>query len=110
MYRNIPLLAFGGACGFFAARGLMNCDTPSAATACRAKKSSPSSDASATPPNPQPACQRNSRRVRPQKLCGRVMADPITPNMQTHSNSGITDKTDVTLLRPKHLRLAALLP
>ena len=33
-----------------------------------AKNSSPSSAASATPPKPPPACQRNSRRVRPQKL------------------------------------------
>src|SRR5262245_15461498 len=46
--------------------GLRNVVFPSAATLCRAKKLSPSRPASATPPNPPPTSQRNSRRVRPQ--------------------------------------------
>ena len=40
----------------------------SAATACWAKKSLPNMPAKAVPANPPPACQKNSRRVRPQKL------------------------------------------
>ncbi len=41
---------------------------PLAATAWRAKNELPSKPARAVPANPPPACQTNSRRVRPQKF------------------------------------------
>src|SRR5437763_12128886 len=63
----MTLFAFAGKCGFFGASGFRNLLAPSAATLCVARKpSSPSSAASATEMKPPPACQRNSRRVRPQ--------------------------------------------
>src|SRR5262245_8948454 len=69
MNRKITLRALGAKCGALGASGLANGVTPSAATACDARKpSSPSSAASATAVKPPPASQRNSRRVRPQKL------------------------------------------
>src|SRR4051794_25828168 len=73
MNRNITLLAFGAKCGGFGASGLANAPAaPSFASAPRAlppKKPSPeSSPARATPVNPAPASQRNSRRVRWQKV------------------------------------------
>src|SRR5579885_1429808 len=72
MYRKITLRAFAGRCGFFGARGLTK--GTGAPAARERKKSSPRSPARATPVKPQPACQRNSRRVRPQKLP--VMSSP----------------------------------
>src|SRR6476469_2029470 len=68
MYRKMTLLAFGAKWGFLGARGLTNLFRPSAATACLAKNPSPSIDESATETKPAPPCQRNSRRVRPQKF------------------------------------------
>src|SRR5262245_43458115 len=68
MNRKMTLFAFGAKCGFFGASGLTNFVRPSAAADCAAKKSSPSRPARATEAKPPPACQRNSRRVRPQKL------------------------------------------
>src|SRR5438552_11824248 len=70
MYRKMTLLALAGKCGFLGASGLTNFVCPSAATAWRAKKSSPSMADRATEAKPPPVCQRNSRRVRPQKLRG----------------------------------------
>src|SRR5947209_12386176 len=70
MYRKMTDFAFAAWCGFFGASGLTNLETPSAAQAWEAKKSSPSIAARATDANPPPVCQRNSRRVRPQKFRG----------------------------------------
>src|SRR5262245_33370188 len=64
---KMTLFAFGAWCGFFGASGLTYFVTPSAATACLAKKPPSSNPASASPVKPAPASQRNSRRVRPQK-------------------------------------------
>src|SRR5438105_9670595 len=62
--------AFGVKCGFFGASGLGNGVAPSAATACEAKNMSSSNPDRATAAYPPPACQKNSRRVRPQKSRG----------------------------------------
>src|SRR5947209_311894 len=63
----MTLFAFAGKCGFFGVSGFRKVLIPSAATACVARKpSSPSRAASASETKPPPACQRNSRRVRPQ--------------------------------------------
>src|SRR3954471_2669372 len=68
MKRKMTLLALGAKGGALGARALAF-DTTSAARAWRAKKPSRSSrPASATPVKPAPACQRNSRRVRPQNV------------------------------------------
>src|SRR6516165_4068856 len=68
MNRKITLLALAGRGDFFGASGLPNFVTPSAATACLAKKlSSDKRPVRASPVKPAPASQRNSRRVRPQK-------------------------------------------
>ena len=47
MKRKMTLLALAAKCGFFGASGLANGVAPSAATACAAKKPSPSSPARA---------------------------------------------------------------
>src|SRR6516165_7273760 len=68
MNRKITLLALAGRGDFFGASGLPNFVTPSAATACLAKKlSSDRRPVRASPVKPAPASQRNSRRVLPQK-------------------------------------------
>src|SRR3982751_1623619 len=72
MNRKMTLLALGANSGALGASALARAvaDTAmSAPRAGRAKKPSlSSSPASATPVKPAPACQRNSRRVRPQKV------------------------------------------
>jgi hypothetical protein len=69
MYKKITLVAWGVKCGFFGASGLTHSLVLSAATACNLRNpSSPSIPAKATPVNPAPVSQKNSRRVRPQKF------------------------------------------
>src|ERR1700694_1411663 len=79
MNRKITLLALGGKCGFFGARGLASLGPALAAAAGPAKK--PSRDSRpvmARPVKPAPASQRHSRRGREQKdpagLAGAVEA------------------------------------
>src|SRR5215468_4871326 len=76
----MTLFALGAKCGFLGASGLTNFVTPSAAAACEAKKRSSSRPARATPVKPAPASQKNSRRVRPQKLRG-VCAIVVSPSI-----------------------------
>src|SRR5579862_8736499 len=66
MKRKITLLARGLNIGSLGASGFLNAVSPSAATVCRAKKSPPRSEASATEAKPLPACHSISRRVRRQ--------------------------------------------
>src|SRR3954454_2325013 len=84
MNRKITLLALGAKCGGFGASGLANVLAPaaaapaSAALARPAKNLSPeSSPAKATPVNPAPASQRNSRRVRWQKVPAGVVGSEV---------------------------------
>src|SRR5688500_5886185 len=76
MNRKMTLLALGANCDARGASGLtVACAAPPAAIAWREKKPALSSrPARATPVKPAPACQRNSRRVRPQNvLLGRLV-------------------------------------
>src|SRR5260221_1484766 len=78
MKRKITLLALGAIIAALAARGLANCETPSAATAWLEKK--PSLLRRSMRPSevkPAPACQRNSRRVRPPKEGGGLLEGVI---------------------------------
>src|SRR5258706_2215304 len=87
MKRKMTLLALGAIMAALAARGLANWETPSAATAWEERK--PSLLRRSMRPRevkPAPACQRNSRRVRPQKeeaglLEHRLMTLPFTGGM-----------------------------
>src|SRR5437868_4759850 len=81
----MTLFAFGSKWGFFGASGLTNFDTPSAAMACLAKKSSPSRPARATEAKPPPVCQRNSRRVRPQNC---LMVTPRSQALLGNARAG----------------------
>src|SRR5215212_817372 len=87
---KMTLLALGVKCGFLAPSGLTNLVWPSAATACLAKKASSSRPARATPVKPAPACQRNSRRVRPQK--SRIRLTPQEDHHETHERHEIEDR------------------
>src|SRR4051794_4542721 len=67
MNRKITLFAFAGKCPGFGASGLADLAADSAAPAVRPKnRSRESISTSPRPVKPAPACQRNSRRVRPQ--------------------------------------------
>src|SRR4051812_12606739 len=63
MNRKMTLFALGANGEDLGARGLVEANA-----LCEKKPTLSSSPASATPVNPAPACQRNSRRVRPQKV------------------------------------------
>ncbi len=65
MNKKITDFALGAKWGGLAAKGLVHSD--SAADALPKKPSPASIDVSAAAPKPPPVCQRNSRRVRPQK-------------------------------------------
>src|SRR5581483_8284440 len=67
MKRKMTLLALAGKCGRRGASGFG--EEAGALADTWAKKASSSRPASARPVKPAPASQRNSRRVRPQKLC-----------------------------------------
>src|SRR5262245_17268023 len=67
MNRKMTLLARGASAAGRAARGLAEASLPAASARVK-KPSFDNSDASATPPKPQPDSHKNSRRVRPQKF------------------------------------------
>src|SRR5215207_11691821 len=71
MNRKITLFAFGFSSGGLGASGFDDAAAPMTLAACAWFLKNPSlssSPASATPVNPAPACQRNSRRVRRQNV------------------------------------------
>src|SRR5260370_13703865 len=72
----MTLWALAGGGGFLGARGLRSLPPLSAA---RAKKPSPRTPLSATPPKPPPISHRNSRRVRPQNWRGE-RAESVMPS------------------------------
>src|SRR5688572_3631645 len=70
MNRKMTLLALAGSLGDLDASGLLLPGVSDVAPARGRKPSPASSEVSAAAPKPQPVSQRNSRRVRPQKLRG----------------------------------------
>jgi hypothetical protein len=68
MNRKMTLFAFAGSLGDLDASGLLAFGVIEAADARGNNPSPANSEVSAAAPNPQPVSQRNSRRVRPQKL------------------------------------------
>src|SRR5262249_49990816 len=69
MNKKITLFALAANCGFLGASGFWNGVDPSAATACLLRKPSlERRPVNASEVNAPPVCQKNSRRVRWQKL------------------------------------------
>src|SRR4051812_21014602 len=79
--RKMTLLAVAGIRGAFGASGFGNCVAARAAPV--KKPSAESKDVSAAAPKPHPVSQRNSRRVRPQKLFRPLFGIPV-PLVQIH--------------------------
>src|SRR5215218_6423431 len=97
MNKKMTLLAFAGRPGGFAASGLAKVD---AADARDVKNPSVErSDVSAAAPNPQPVSQRNSRRVRPQKLFCFFDIAGLSLGKQIRSGSALPGTNSAVLLR-----------
>src|SRR5258708_39336648 len=111
MNRKTTLFALGPKCGGRGASGLAtDCGlTDSCAATLPKKPSSESSAASATPVKPAPASQRNSRRVRPQKLpCGmRIFNLPL---IKIHELIQIQHQQTEQIERPLRRRPVLSLP
>src|SRR5688572_14036543 len=88
MNRKMTLLALGAKCGIFGASGLtaLAAGTVAAAALLLKKPSRWRRPERARPVKPAPACQRNSRRVRRQKvfdgLDGWVLIPTVSPSDQ----------------------------
>src|SRR3954462_8648311 len=79
--RKMTLLALAGSRGAFGTSGLLNCVAARAALV--KNPSAESKEVSAAAPKPQPVSQRNSRRVRPQKLFRPLLGISV-PLIQIH--------------------------
>src|SRR5262245_13849296 len=107
MNRKITLFAFAGKCAGLGASGLAL--ATSSARACGKKPSRVSRSIRPSEAKPEPACQRNSRRVRPQKL-GRGFTVASLGSVQEEEFVEIQGEQGERLLGPLVAQAIALQP